>query len=148
MINIEDFNSNLLKIDRKIVQKYCWLQHWIHRNYKNWWLWKYLQCKPLIINEVHGYIEEESWNAELWDGIKYEIEAINGGKPGEYGKDFMKIKLDSGGSLPLNKTLKLHSMTIIVRSVFEEDGKFYPQVFLEECLYKLQNWCFRRNWYW
>ena len=31
----------------------------------------------------------------------------------------------------------LHSLTIIVRSVFEEAGKYYPQVFLDECLYKL-----------
>ena len=28
-------------------------------------------------------------------------------------------------------------LTIIVRSVFEEDGKYYPQVFLDECLYEL-----------
>ena len=58
-------------------------------------------------------------------------------KSGKYGKDFMKIKFDSDNSLPLNKTLKLHNMTIIVRSVFEEDDKYYPQVFLDECLYEL-----------
>ena len=74
--------------------------------------------------------------AELWDRIKDSIEKINN-KSGEYGKDFMKIKFDSDDSLPLNKTLKLHNMTIIVRSVFEEDGKYYPQVFLDECLYEL-----------
>ena len=33
-------------------------------------------------------------NTELWDGIKTEIEAINGGKKLEYGKVFMKIKFD------------------------------------------------------
>ena len=49
----------------------------------------------------------------------------------------MKIKFNSDDSLPLNKTLKLHNMTIIVRSVFEKDGQYYPQVFLEECLYEL-----------
>ena len=75
--------------------------------------------------------------AELCDGIKNEIEIINGGKLGEYGKDFMKIKFDSDDNLPLNKTLKLHNMTIIVRSVFEEDDEFYPQIFLDECLYEL-----------
>ena len=57
---------------------------------------------------------------------------INGDKPGKYGKDSMKIKFNSDDSLPLNKTLKLHNKTIIIRSVFEEDGKFYPQVFLDE----------------
>ena len=46
----------------------------------------------------------------------------------------MKIKFNSDDDLPLNKILKLHMLTIIVRSVFE-DGKYYPQVFLDECLY-------------
>ena len=68
-------------------------------------------------------------------GIKNEIEIINGGKTSkhssaEYDKDFMKIKFNSDDNLPLNKTLKLHNMTIVIRSVFEERGKFYPQVYL------------------
>ena len=43
----------------------------------------------------------------------------------------MKIKLNSGDDLPLNKTLRLHNLTVIIRSVFEEDGTYYPQVFLD-----------------
>ena len=58
-------------------------------------------------------------------------------KTGEYEKDYMKIKFNSDDDLPLNKTLKLHMFTIIVRSVFEEDGKYYPQVFLDDCLYEV-----------
>ena len=27
-------------------------------------------------------------------------------------------------------------LTIIVRSVFEDESKFYPQVYLNECLYE------------
>ena len=50
----------------------------------------------------------------------------------------MKIKFSSDDDLSLNKILKLHNLTIIVRSVFEEDGKYYLQVFLDECLYELQ----------
>ena len=108
----------------------------------------------LIINEVYGYFEEINENkyltlvstdkneevltkyTELWDGIKNSVEKISN-KSGEYGKDFMKIKFDSDDSLPLNKTLKLNNMTIIARSVFEEDGKDYPQVFFDECLHEL-----------
>ena len=41
----------------------------------------------------------------------------------------MKIKFNSDDNLPLNKMLKLHMLTVIVRSVFEEDGKYYSQVF-------------------
>ena len=49
----------------------------------------------------------------------------------------MKIKINSDDELPLNKPLKFHAMTIIIRSVFEEDGKFYPQPFLDDTLYEL-----------
>ena len=48
----------------------------------------------------------------------------------------MKIKFNSDDNLPLNKMLKLHMLTVIVRSAFE-DGKYYPQDFLGECLYKV-----------
>ena len=41
----------------------------------------------------------------------------------------MEIKFDAHDNLPLNKPLKLHNITIIIRSVFEEDGEFYPQNF-------------------
>ena len=49
----------------------------------------------------------------------------------------MKIKFKSDDDLPSNKPLKFHSMTIVIRSVFEEDGKLYPQVFLDDTLYEL-----------
>ena len=49
----------------------------------------------------------------------------------------MKIKLNSEHKLPLIKTVKIHIMTIVVRAVFVEDNKYYPQVFLDESLYKI-----------
>ena len=48
----------------------------------------------------------------------------------------MKIKFDSDDNLPLNKMLQLHILTVTDRSVFE-DGKYYAQVFLDECLHEL-----------
>ena len=102
----------------------------------------------LIINDTSGYIEEKSGNkylifddslnenkallkkyADIWDGIKNNIKTINDGKENDYGKDYMKIKFNSNDDLPLNKPLKFHAMTIIMRSVFEEDDKLYPQGF-------------------
>ena len=73
----------------------------------------------------------------FWDGSKNEIKAINRGKENDYGKDHMKIKFNSDDDLPLNKPLQFHMITIIMRSVFEEDGKLYPQVFLGDALYGL-----------
>ena len=49
----------------------------------------------------------------------------------------MKIKFNSDDDLPLNKILKLHILTIIVRFAFDEDGKYYPKIFLDECLYEV-----------
>ena len=49
----------------------------------------------------------------------------------------MKIKFNSDDDLPLNKPLKFHLMTRSIRSVFEEDGKLYPQVFLDDTLHEL-----------
>ena len=100
----------------------------------------------LIIGKVDGHIEENNGKkylvfdsidenkvvlkkyTERWDGTKNEIETINGSKKGEYGKDFAKIKFNTYDNLPLNKLLKLHMLTIVVRFIFEEDGKFYPQL--------------------
>ena len=47
----------------------------------------------------------------------------------------MKIKFNSDDNLPLNKQLKFHNMAITIRSAFEEDGKLYPQKFLNDTLY-------------
>ena len=47
----------------------------------------------------------------------------------------MKIKFNTDDNLPLNKLLKLHLLTIIVRCIFEKDGKFYPK---HDCLYELR----------
>ena len=74
---------------------------------------------------------------ELWDGIKNKIEIINGAKTSEYCKDFMKINFDSDDDLLMNKPLKFPTITIVVRSVFKDEGKFYPQVYLDECWFEL-----------
>ena len=103
----------------------------------------------LIIGEVDRSIEEKSGTfkkvlkkyMELWKGIKNLIEKINGSEcdsieSGKYGKNLMKIQFNSDDNLPLNKLLKPHVLKIIVRSVFHENNKYYPQIFLDECLYE------------
>ena len=51
----------------------------------------------------------------------------------------MKIQCNSADNLPLNKPLKFQNITITIRSVFEEDGKFYQQLFLDDTLYELDS---------
>ena len=55
----------------------------------------------------------------------------------DYEKDYMKIRFNSEDNLPLNKQLNFHNMTLTIRSVFKEDDKLYPQVFLDDTLYEL-----------
>ena len=73
---------------------------------------------------------------DVWNGIRDKIKEVSSGEC-DYEKDYMKIKFNSDDSLPLNKPLKFHNMTITISSVFEEDGKLYPQVFLDDTLYEL-----------
>ena len=73
---------------------------------------------------------------DVWNGIKNKIEEVSSGEC-DYEKDYLKIKFNSDADLPLNKPLKFHLMTITIRSVFEEDGKLYLQVFLDDTLYEL-----------
>ena len=74
--------------------------------------------------------------ADVWDEIKHKIKALNGGAENDCEKDYMKIKFNSDDDLPLHKPLKFHLMTIIFRSVFEKDGKLYPQSVLDDTLYE------------
>ena len=90
----------------------------------------------MIFDSVDENKEVLKKYADVWDGIKNKIKAINGDKENDYGKDYMKIKFNSDDDLPLNKLLKFRVMTIIIRSVINEDGKFY-QVFLDDTLYEL-----------
>ena len=50
----------------------------------------------------------------------------------------MNIKFKSNDDLPLGKILNIPVCIIIVRSVFKENGKYYPHVLLHECLYEYQ----------
>ena len=63
--------------------------------------------------------------------------SINGGEKNEYRKDLKKIRFESNDNLLLNKPIKLRLLTIIIRSVFSKNGKFYLQLLLDDALYEL-----------
>ena len=66
---------------------------------------------------------------KLWEETKRQIEVINDDEPIKYRKDFIKIKFESDDDLPLGKTFNIADMIIVVTSVLEENGKYYPQCF-------------------
>ena len=157
MINIKKLDPILLKIDRKSHKDTTGIYNIRYITIK-----KIDDCETIysvnplyvLVNHTNGYIEEKGVNRYLifdstdenkellkkhidfWNGIKNKTEEVSSGKC-DYEKDYMKIKFNCDDDLTLNKPLKLHNMTIIIRSVFDEDGKLYQQVFLDDTLYEL-----------
>ena len=154
IINIKDFDPKLLKLDKTSS-----------RGISIYYI-GYVTKKPeyninsvnpiyLLIGELDGFIEEKEGSkylnislthnkndvltkyAKVWSGIKDQIKKINDGPVGGYGKDYMKIKFDADDNLPQNKILKFRILAIIIRSIFEKDIKYYPQIFLDDCLYEI-----------
>ena len=62
---------------------------------------------------------------------------INSGEELFYEKNYAKIGVNTDDNVPLSKKLKFPSLTIIIRCVFQNGKKLYPQVYLDECLYEL-----------
>ena len=72
----------------------------------------------------------------VFDGIMCKIKEVDDSER-DYENDHMKIKFNSNDDLPLKKPLKFHLITLTIKSVIEEDGKLYPQIFLDDSLYEL-----------
>ena len=156
IIDLENFKSNLLKIDKKSykdigIYNIGYITIKKIDDYENIY-----SVNPLylIIAHASGYIEEKGVNKylvfdstdenkellkkynDVFNGIRDKIKKVCSDVC-DYEKDYMKIKFNPDDNLPLKKPLKFRLMTITIRSVFEEDGKLYPQVFLDDTLYEL-----------
>ena len=146
IIDIKDFQSNLLTIDYEDIDIYyigfimikkfgdCENIHSVNPLY-------------LLIYSATGYFKEkngekylildltEKYEEDL-SGIKEEIETINGGKELIYEKSYAKIRVNTDDDVPLNKQLKFPTFTIIIGCIFQEDKELDPQIYLDECLYE------------
>ena len=103
----------------------------------------------LRIDHARGYIEEENENKYIVfdyadknkciDVFNEIMDKINEryNNDYDYEKDYMKIRFSSDDNLPLNESLNFHNMATTIRYIFEEDGKLYPEVFLDDTLYEL-----------
>ena len=133
MINIEKFDSNSLKINKKSYKSVgiYYIGYITIKRISDYENINNVYSVYLIIDKAEGYMEYNSIGEtnrnkyltfasteknkevlkkyrELWNGIKYLIEC-NSIKADEYEKDFMKIKFNSDVNLPLNKKLKLQT---------------------------------------
>ena len=109
---------------------------YLNITHSNWYIEKKSINKYLVFDSTDENKELLKKYNDVFNGIRDKIKEINSNKC-DYEKYYMKIKFNSDVDLPLNKSLKFHLMTIPIRYVFEEDGKLYPQVFLDDILYQL-----------
>ena len=72
---------------------------------------------------------------QIWNKIKELINSVDGVNFGfsDYFRDHGIIIFDTDDTLPLEDIVSIYSITIIIRSVYD---KFYPQIHLENCIYK------------
>ena len=49
---------------------------------------------------------------------------------------FDKISFSSDIDLPLGTLIQFKILTIIIRCIIKKDDKYYPEIYLDECLYK------------
>ena len=149
MIDIRNFNSNLLKIDKKPYKD-------VHIYYSGYiTIKKFNDCENihsvnplyLIIRSATGYFKEKYGKKylvidstekyeDIFAGIKSEIETINSGEEMFYEKNYSRIGVNTDDDLPLNKRLKFPTLTIIIRCIFQNGKTLYTQIYLDESLYE------------
>ena len=153
LINIINFEASNLKLDKKTsVGLDIYYISYVDKKPE----WNFNSVNPLylMINRVDGFIEKKNgvkylnisdtvknskilkkYN-QVFDGIKYDIKKMNN-NDSKYDKDYIKIKFNSDDDISLDKELYFSAITVIIRCVFAKDGKYYPQVYLDECLYQV-----------
>ena len=150
MINIQKFQSNLLRIDKKPHKDFDVYYNGYNAIKKSGDCKNIHSVNPLylLMGPAAGYFTEKNGEKYLsldtidkyegvFSGIKSEIETINGGEKMYYEKHYAKAGVNTDDNIPLNKKLKFPSLTIIIRCVFQNGKKLCPQVYLDECLYEL-----------
>ena len=101
----------------------------------------------LTINNLRGYfnfnnnlgtlimlfdnINQQNKYYQVWKDI---FKIINGGH-GEL-KLHEKIRLYHN-DLPIKQVFKIHSITVVIKSLIEKNNKFYLELSINHCLYKL-----------
>ena len=150
IIDIKDFNSNLLRIDKKQYKdiNIYYIGYITIKKFGNCENINSVNPLYLMINSAAGYFKEKNSEKylildskekyeEVFSWIKTEIETINDGKKLIYKINYSKIRVNTDDDIPLNEALKFPTLTIIIRCVTQEGEKLYLQIYLDECLYQL-----------
>ena len=69
----------------------------------------------------------------IWEEIKKAIDKVEAFS--NYNKNYDVISFDTYDILSLNSIINISSLTIIIKSVFKDNNRFYPQIYLTNCRY-------------
>ena len=158
MVYINDFDSNLLEVikrESRIGANIYYIGYVLNPNYD------YNTINPLyfVINRLIGYIEEiEKSNDKylvvtksmrnrkiihcfdtIWSHIEHEINLNNFNNNNNKIKGYDQLRFNSDIDLPIDTLIEFHSLIINVSCVIEKDGKYYPEIYLDECLFVKNN---------
>ena len=149
IINLKDFHSNLLKIDKKQYKEtdVYYIGYITIKKIGNCKNINSVNPLYIMIHSATGEFKERDGKKylvldstekyeEVFSGIKTEIETINGGKELFYEKNYSIIDVNAN-DVTLYKPLKFPTLLIIIRCVFQTDNKLELQVYLDECLYEI-----------
>ena len=156
VVYINDFNSNLLEVikrESRIGANIYYIRYVINPNYD------YNTINPLhfIINRLIGYLEEIEGSDDkylvvtksmrnrkiihpfdnVWSHIEHKINPNNFNNNNI--KDYDKLRFNCDIDLPTDTLIEFCSLVINVSCVIEKDGKYYPEIYLDECLYVKDN---------
>ena len=136
VVNIVDFNPKRLNIQKEGSGELC--IYYIKYNKDPFYL---------VIDDLKGYFEENNDNkyltmsksqkmlyTRIWEEIKKVLNEVD--EFSNYDKNYDVISFDNDDILSLNSIINIYSITIIIKSVFKDNNKFYPQIHLTNCMYK------------
>ena len=78
---------------------------------------------------------------KLWKFIK-DIEMIKRNDKITFGSadnkisEYNKLKFSSDVDLSLDTLIEFHMLTMVINCVIEKGNKYYPEIYLDECLYE------------
>ena len=152
IINLDEFDESKIKVDKKDFNDID--IYYLGYEHKK----KISECN--VINSINPFYlrtvdmngqfekgKDDAWyliisdddvfkkHVDIFESIKNKVTE----KPWdavEYDKDYMKIKFESNNILPASKDVNIRMATIIIRAILVQDGKYYPQLFLDDGLYK------------
>ena len=135
--------------------EYLYIGYVLNPNYD------YNTINPLyfIISRLIGYVEEIDGSDDkylfvtksmrnrkiihsfdnVWSHIENKINPNNFNNNNNKIKDYDKLRFNSDIDLPTDTLIEFRSLMINVSCIIEKDGKYYPEIYSDDCLYVKDN---------